>query len=85
MKCGECSTESPSSDLDVAAMHRMEGASDPEDMQTVLGFACPSCGANGVLVASHGPAASEQDDEFLSGVTLNPAEMVDPVEAEPAP
>ncbi len=81
MKCGSCSKESPAGAARIEALHRIEGASDPEDMQTVLGLRCPECEARGVLVAAHGPAASEQDDEFLAAITLDADDIIDPVAA----
>lgn len=82
-KCGSCSLESSGGEIEVQAMHRIEGASDPDDMQTVLGFECPSCCAKGVLVAAHGPAAAEQDNAFLAVVSLDdPDDIVDPVAAQ---
>ncbi len=77
MKCGRCGTETGSSELRVDAMHRVEGASDPEDMQMVLGIVCPNCEAHGALVASYGAAASEQDSEFVVDLDLD--DSTDPV------
>lgn len=57
--------------IDVAAPHRAEGASDPDDMQIVVGFPCPECGSKGAVVAGYGPTGSENDLEFMSSVDLS--------------
>ena len=66
MKCGECAATTPAGELTVSARHRIEGASDPSDMQAVFGISCPACGADGALAAGYGPEASEQDAEFTA-------------------
>ncbi|WP_420452925.1 hypothetical protein [Ilumatobacter sp.] len=66
MKCGECGELTAASELTVSARHRIEGASDPSDMQAVFGIECPACGAKGSLAAGYGPEASEQDADFTS-------------------
>ena len=43
----------------------MEGASDPADMQLVVGATCPSCAATGVLSLHYGPTAGEDDADVL--------------------
>jgi len=83
MKCGTCSAVSAARDVTVGAMHRIEGASDPDDLQTVLGTCCPSCHVRGVLVAAHGPAASSQDDDFLVEIAIDTEEINDPVAVDP--
>jgi len=79
MKCGACGAESRGGDLDVAALHRIEGASNPEDMQAVLGITCPLCGARGALVVAYGPVTSDQDAHLLAAVDLG--KVADPVAA----
>ncbi len=77
MKCGTCGEESGSARLDAITIHRIEGSSDPDDMQMVLGIECPLCGARGALVVSYGPNASEQDAEFLGDLGIGDAvEMI---------
>ena len=63
--CGACSTTSPATEFEIGAQRRMEGASDPADMQLVVGATCPSCGAAGVLSLHYGPTASEEDADIL--------------------
>jgi len=71
IECGDCHEVSAAAELDVAAQHRVEGASDPDDMQIVLGFPCPRCGAKGAVVAAYGPTASENDADFMSTIVLS--------------
>lgn len=73
VECGECGAVSPADAIDIAAQHRVEGASDPDDMQVVLGFSCPECGAAGAVVAAYGPTGSENDLDFMSLVDYSDA------------
>lgn len=81
MKCGKCTEESPTSTLDVDALHRLEGASDPDEMQIVLGITCPHCAAKGAVVVAYGPSAGETDAEFVVDLDLDGRD--DPVADEP--
>lgn len=63
--CGTCHTTSPASAFTVALQRRLEGASDPADMQLVIGATCPACGAKGVLNLHYGPTAGEDDADVL--------------------
>ena len=63
--CGACSTTSPATDFEIGSERRMEGASDPADMQLVVGATCPACGERGVLSLHYGPTASEEDADIL--------------------
>ena len=46
-------------DATVLATYRLEGASDPDDMNLVDLLACPVCGATGTVVLCYGPQADE--------------------------
>lgn len=63
--CGTCRTTSPAASFRVGLERRMEGASDPADMQLVVGATCPACGAKGVLSLHYGPTAGEDDADVL--------------------
>lgn len=80
MKCGGCGENTHSSKLEAITVHRIEGASDPDDMQMVLGIECPRCATKGVLVVGYGPSAEEQDAEFL--IELGMADAVEMIVAE---
>jgi hypothetical protein len=61
IQCGACGDTSPATKFEVEAVRRLEGASDPDDMMTVVGARCPRCGAAGTLVLGYGPNATEDD------------------------
>ena len=63
--CGTCRTTSPASDYEIGLQRRLEGASDPADMQLLVGATCPSCGARGALSLHYGPTAGEDDADVL--------------------
>jgi hypothetical protein len=64
--CMTCHQESPAGELQVDALERAEGASDPADMVAVAALVCPLCGAHGTLVLSYGPEADVDDADVLS-------------------
>lgn len=76
-RCTSCDSISPVVDADIGAQHRVEGASDPADMQLVVGMTCPVCQTGGVMVLGYGPAASERDEDIV--VALHDGEVIDPV------
>ena len=63
--CGACRAPSAASAFEVALQRRLEGASDPADMQLVIGATCPACGARGVLSLHYGPTAGADDADVL--------------------
>jgi hypothetical protein len=63
--CTACRDVSPAEQVPVEAMHRFEGASDPEDEAILIGAECPSCGEWGTVVLSYGPNGSAEDGEVL--------------------
>lgn len=82
IRCGDCRTVSEAASIQIEARHRTEGASDPQDMLSVFGIACPACDSKGAIVVGYGPAASAQDDELM--VALGDADdAVDPVAHDP--
>jgi hypothetical protein len=59
--CVSCNGAVSASMLIVEASRRLEGASDPADMMTVVAARCPQCDAAGTLVLGYGPNASPED------------------------
>jgi hypothetical protein len=59
--CVSCAQESSPAEFDMAGLRRLEGASDPDDMLSVIALACPRCEARGTLVVGFGPNASAAD------------------------
>lgn len=77
IKCGTCE-ETSSADRWVAeAEHRIEGASDPDDMQLVVGLSCPECEARGAIVIGYGPNGSVDDGDVLRRLDLD--DVSDPI------
>jgi len=68
VRCGACGTTSPAADFDVGAQRRLEGASDPDDMQLVIGATCPACRAKGVLSLHYGPSAGDEDADIVAAL-----------------
>ena len=66
--CYECHTTSSAHDVELAALIRTEGASDPDDMTAVAAVTCPSCGAKGTLVLHFGAVAPVEHDEVLGAL-----------------
>jgi hypothetical protein len=54
--------------VQVDGIHRLEGASDPDDMAAVVAITCPACQAHAVLVLQYGPAASIEDADVLEAL-----------------
>jgi hypothetical protein len=55
--CSECGSEISAQRFTVLSRRRLEGASDPDDMMSVVATVCPACAAQGVLVLGVGPMA----------------------------
>lgn len=63
--CYTCHESSSARDVELAALRRTEGASDPDDMTAVAAVTCPRCGAKGTLVVHFGALAPPEDDDVL--------------------
>lgn len=63
--CVSCSTTVRPDQLTIASKRRLEGASDPADMTTVLATRCPTCAVTGVVICRYGPEASAGEVELL--------------------
>ena len=70
VRCTKCGEVTAASELQVDAVRRLEGASDPDDEQIVLAVTCPACGVRGTLVLGYGPNASEADAALLARIDL---------------
>ncbi len=68
VRCPACRHETPPDEVELVSMRRLEGASDPADMQAVLALRCPSCGSGGVAVVSYGPEASIDEAALLTAL-----------------
>ena len=68
LRCGACRHTMAPYDMEVHAIRRLEGASDPADMAAVLALVCERCGAKGTAVVRFGPEASAGDAAVLAGL-----------------
>jgi Zn ribbon nucleic-acid-binding protein len=64
--CVSCHMESDAADLEVDALRRIEGVSDPADMLAIAAVVCPVCNTQGTLVLGYGPEAGPDDAEVLA-------------------
>jgi hypothetical protein len=64
IECGGCGTRSPAVSFSIEGARRLEGASDPDDMVTVIAARCPQCDKVGTVVLGYGPAASDNDADI---------------------
>lgn len=65
LRCTACDRETPADELDVAALRRVEGVSDPDDMAAVAALACPQCGTKGTVALKYGPSATPEEADVL--------------------
>ena len=68
VRCGVCHHDAEPTALQLHAIRRIEGASDPADEAAVLALTCRVCGAQGTAVVRYGPEAEPQDDIVLQAV-----------------
>ena len=61
VECGGCGATSEAAALRFEHTRRLEGASDPDDMLSVVAARCPACGHGGTIVMGYGPNASAGD------------------------
>ena len=68
VECESCHHVVPAHDLQVLDLRRLEGASDPDDMLSVVAVECPNCHLKGSLVLNYGPTATPEDSAVLLGL-----------------
>lgn len=64
IECHACGVTSPASDYPMSSLRRLEGASDPDDMMSVVAITCPACDTQGVLILGFGPSATAEDSDI---------------------
>jgi hypothetical protein len=64
IECHACGVTSPARDYPMSSLRRLEGASDPDDMMSVVAVSCPACDNQGVLVLGFGPNATAEDSDI---------------------
>jgi hypothetical protein len=77
LSCRACGHATPADRIDLLALRRVEGASDPGDMAAVLGVRCGGCGRNGVAIVRYGPEAGPGDVVVLQHVEDRRADAED--------
>ena len=68
IRCGSCRHDAEPANIELHAIRRIEGASDPADEAAVLALTCRVCGARGTAVVRYGPEAEPQDIAVLRAV-----------------
>ncbi|MCU1500992.1 MAG: hypothetical protein JWM12_346 [Ilumatobacteraceae bacterium] len=68
LECHECGARFAASEVEMASLRRLEGASDPADMVAVVALTCPRCSAKGTAVLGFGPAAAPEDGDVLGAL-----------------
>jgi hypothetical protein len=65
LRCYSCREDSPADEVELRALRRTEGASDPDDMVALAAVACPRCGALGTVALKYGPDGPVDEAEVL--------------------
>jgi hypothetical protein len=59
LECLQCGRRFAPEEATPARMHRLEGASDPDEMLAVAALHCPHCALRGALTMGYGATADE--------------------------
>ena len=65
LRCGVCGDAHRTERVEVVAVYRFEGPSDPDEQAVVYAVRCPSCGAGGSIVSAYGPGADPEMTDRL--------------------
>lgn len=84
IECVTCGRAQDAALFTVTSRRRMEGASDPDDMLSVIALRCPNCGAAGTLILGYGPTASAEDQDISVGLRDVRTDGAVPPDASPA-
>jgi hypothetical protein len=68
LHCDICDDVAPAAWFEVVSIRRLEGASEPDEMMSVVAAICPRCGGRGVAVLGYGPSASAEDADVSVGL-----------------
>jgi hypothetical protein len=66
--CYTCHETVPANEVELVALIRSEGVSDPDDMVAIAAVVCPRCAAKGTLVMKFGPIAPPEDEDVLAAL-----------------
>ena len=84
IRCRTCGSDMDPREIHLDSLRRLEGASDPDDMQAVVALSCPHCGAQGALVVAYGPGGSPEDADVLAALEDHRADSALPRASSPA-
>ncbi|CAN5712574.1 hypothetical protein BH24ACT5_BH24ACT5_32330 [soil metagenome] len=76
VECAGCDVTMDPAELDVHELRRLEGASDPDDMMSVVAATCPRCGIRGTMVLRYGPLAGPGDQAVSLALRTTPPPSV---------
>ena len=68
IECNSCGSTRPAAEFQMSSLQRLEGASDPDDMISVVAITCPNCQRDGVLILGFGPNASAEDSDIAKAL-----------------
>ena len=68
IECNSCGATSPAAAFQMSSLQRLEGASDPDDMISVVAITCPNCQRDGVIILGFGPNASAEDSDIAKAL-----------------
>lgn len=68
IKCFSCGERIPAAEVHMDSMRRVEGVSDPADMNLIGALECPHCGARGTAVFRFGPDTTPEDAAALTKI-----------------
>lgn len=84
-RCRACGRDWAPKELQLDGLRRLEGASDPADMATVLALTCPGCGAQGTAVLRYGAEAGPGEALLLQELDDPQTTTLDVAEAAAQP
>jgi hypothetical protein len=70
VECSQCDARVDAASLDVASIRRLEGASDPDDMMSLVAARCPNCDARGTLLLGYGVNATVDDADISQSLDV---------------
>jgi hypothetical protein len=83
VECSDCSTQVEASELAIVSMRRLEGASDPADMMSLVAARCPNCDALGTLLLGYGVNASVDDADVQRSLQVPARARDNPMPSAP--
>jgi hypothetical protein len=66
--CGCCDHTVPAREIEILAVRRLEGPTDPAEARIILGLQCKGCHHKSALALTYGPAASSEDADVLQNL-----------------